>query len=104
MSGGVAYVLDFDEIYCNKSMVLLEKIEWEEELNEIKAMIEKHVEYTASPLGKRVLKDWTSYSLRFTKVIPKDYKNMIENIDKAYKAGLSGEEALMVAFEEHFKN
>jgi len=104
MSGGVAYILDFDEIYCNKSMVLLEKIESKEELNEIKDMIGKHVEYTGSPQGKKVLADWKGYSLRFSKVIPKDYKRMLENIDKAHKAGLNGEEALMVAFEEHFKN
>ena len=104
MSGGVAYILDFDEIYCNKSMVLLEKIESEEELDEIRGMIEKHVEYTGSPQGTKVLADWKGYAQRFTKIIPKDYKRMIENIAKAHKAGLSGEEALMVAFEEHFKN
>lgn len=104
MSGGEAYILDFDEIYCNKSLVLLEKIESEEELKEIKDMIEKHVEYTGSPLGKKVLDDWKGYSLRFSKIIPKDYKRMLENIDKAHKAGFSGEEALMVAFEESLKN
>ncbi|MDR3601961.1 MAG: glutamate synthase large subunit [Desulfosporosinus sp.] len=104
MSGGVAYILDFDEIYCNKSLVLLEEIESQEELNEIKVMIEKHVGHTGSPLGKKVLNDWKSYSLRFRKVIPKDYKRMLENIDKAYKAGFSGEEALMAAFEESLKN
>lgn len=100
MSGGVAYILDFDEIYCNKSMVLLETIESEEELKEIKDMIGKHVEYTGSPQGKKVLEDWKGYSTRFTKIIPKDYKRMLENIDRAHKEGLSGEEALMVAFEE----
>ena len=104
MSGGVAYILDFNEVYCNKSLVLLEVIEYEEEMNEIKAMIEKHVEYTDSPLGKRILEDWKGYSLRFSKVIPKDYKRMLENIDKAHKAGFSGEKALMVAFEESLKN
>ncbi|MDR3540656.1 MAG: glutamate synthase large subunit [Desulfosporosinus sp.] len=104
MSGGVAYILDFDEVYCNKSMVLLEKIESEEELNEIKIMIEKHVKLTNSPRGKKVLNDWNSYSLRFTKVIPKDYKRMLANIDKAHKAGFSGEEALMAAFEESLKD
>ena len=103
MSGGVAYILDFDEIYCNKSLVLLEKIESEEELQEIKGMIEKHVAYTGSPLGKRVLADWQSSARRFTKVIPKDYKRMLQNIDLAHKSGLSGEEALMAAFEENFK-
>ncbi len=102
MSGGTAYILDFDEIYCNKSMVLLEKIEAEEELNEIKEMIQKHVELTGSPQGKKVLDDWKNYSLRFTKVIPKDYKRMLANIEKAHKAGFSGEEALMVAFEQNF--
>ncbi|MFZ3372802.1 MAG: glutamate synthase large subunit, partial [Desulfitobacteriaceae bacterium] len=101
MSGGVAYILDFDEIYCNKSIVLLEKIEAAAELKEIKDMIGKHVEYTDSPLGKKVLADWTNYSLRFSKVIPKDYKRMLENIAKAHKAGFSGEEALMVAFEDN---
>lgn len=103
MSGGVAYILDFDEIYCNKSLVLLEKIESEEELTEIKIMIEKHVGYTGSPLGKKVLDDWKGYSERFTKVIPEDYKRMLENIDKAHKAGFSGEEALMVAFKDSLK-
>lgn len=103
MSGGVAYLLDFDEKFCNTSLVSIEKIESAEELNDIKRMIENHVAYTSSPKGKKVLADWNNYSLRFTKVIPKDYKRMLENIDKAHKAGLSGEEALMVAFEEHFK-
>lgn len=103
MSGGIAYILDFDEVTCNTSMVSLEKFESEEEMKEVKEMIQRHVEYTGSPLGKKVLENWKTYSLRFTKVIPKDYKRMLANIDKAHQAGLSGEEALMVAFEEHFK-
>jgi len=99
MSGGIAYILDFDEIYCNKAMVLLEKIGSEEELKEIKQMIEKHVMYTGSPVGKKVLEDWEKTSQRFTKIIPKDYKRMLENIDKAHQAGLTGDKALMAAFE-----
>lgn len=99
MSGGIAYILNFDEIYCNKSMVILENNISEEEMNEIKEMIAKHVNYTGSSLGKKVLEDWKNCSAKFTKVIPIDYKRMIENIDKAHKAGLNGEEALMAAFE-----
>lgn len=99
MSGGIAYVLDFDEVYCNKSLVLLEKLEDQCEIDEIKSMIERHVEYTSSPLGRRILEDITNYLPRFTKVIPKDYKQMLENIDRAHKAGLAGDEALMAAFE-----
>jgi glutamate synthase (ferredoxin) len=104
MSGGIAYILDFDEIYCNKSMVILEKFSSEEEMNEIKAMIMKHVEYTGSPQGRKVLDDWENYASRFTRVIPKDYKRMIENIDQAHRAGFSGDEALMVAFKEAYKD
>jgi glutamate synthase (ferredoxin) len=104
MSGGIAYLLDFDEAYCNKSMVSLEKPESEEELNELRGMIEKHVEYTNSPQGRKILADWKNYAQRFTKVIPLDYKRMLENIAKAHKAGLSGQEALMAAFEENFKD
>ncbi|HEX2926888.1 MAG TPA: glutamate synthase large subunit, partial [Ruminiclostridium sp.] len=99
MSGGIAYILDFDEEYCNKSMVLLEKLEDQCEIDEIKAMIEKHVEYTGSPLGRKVLNDMAKYLPRFTRVIPKDYKQMLENINRAYKEGLVGDEALMAAFE-----
>ena len=99
MSGGIAYILNFDEIYCNKSMVSLEEISSEEEMNEIKVMIQKHVEYTGSPLGRKILDDWKNCAQKFTKVIPKDYKRMLENIDRAHKAGLKGDEALMAAFK-----
>ncbi len=99
MSGGIAYILDFDERYCNKSMVLLEDFESEREMEEVRCMIEKHVEFTGSPLGKRVLGDWAEYSKRFTRVIPKDYKKMMQNIEKAKSEGLEGEAALMAAFE-----
>lgn len=103
MSGGIAYILDFEEINCNKAMVNLEEITSDEEMNELKEMIQKHVAYTGSPQGKRILADWQSYSQRFTKVIPKDYKKMIANIDKAHKSGLTGDEALMAAFAELYK-
>ncbi len=104
MSGGVAYLLDFDDVTCNKSIVKLEKISSDEEMYQVRSMIKKHVEYTGSPLGKKVLANWKRYVNRFTKVIPKDYKRMLESIDKAYKAGLSGEEALMMAFEKNHKD
>ncbi|MBF7097060.1 glutamate synthase large subunit [Alkalibacter mobilis] len=104
MSGGIAYVMDLDETYCNKAMINLEKIDSSEELEDLKSMIEKHVECTDSPLGEKVLKDWGSYSARFTKVIPVDYKRMLVNIEKAHNAGMTGDEAVMVAFEEIYKN
>lgn len=100
MSGGIAYILDFDPIYCNKSMVSLEKIEDAKEKDEVRDMIQKHVKYTGSILGKRILADWEDYVSRVTKIIPQDYKRMLTYIEKAHKNGLSGDEAMMAAFAE----
>lgn len=104
MSGGIAYVLDFDENNCNKSIVKLESIKSEKELKEIKILIENHVEYTGSTKGKWILEDWKNYSKRFTKIIPVDYKEMLINIDKAHSLGLKGHEALSFAFKERYNN
>ncbi|QSX08981.1 glutamate synthase large subunit [Alkalibacter rhizosphaerae] len=104
MSGGIAYVLDLDEQNCNNAMVWMEKLGSTQEKDEVKTFIENHVRYTNSTLGKKILHNWSSYSERFTKVIPKDYKRMLENIEKAHQAGLSGDEAWMMAFEENYKD
>lgn len=104
MSGGIAYVLDVDGTFpnhVNKEMVLLENLEKETEINEVKGLIEKHVEYTCSSLGRSVLENWDVSLSQVVKVIPKDYKRVLEAIERATQAGLSGEEAIMAAFEEN---
>ncbi|MCB0171543.1 MAG: glutamate synthase large subunit, partial [Anaerolineae bacterium] len=61
MSGGFAYVLDWEGDFatrCNPEMVDLDRLELAEEIVEVKAMIERHVQYTNSELGRRVLADW----------------------------------------------
>jgi len=104
MSGGIAYVLDLDESRCNRSMIEFKEIDSEEEQNELRGMIEKHVIYTGSPLGKVLLSDWRYSIGRFMKIIPHDYKRMLKNIEQAYHQGLCGEEALMAAFENFSQN
>jgi len=102
MSGGIAYVLDWDGDFatrCNKEMVDLDRLDLAEEIVEIKAMIERHVQYTNSDLGRRVLNDWREMVPKFVKVYPKDYKRMLEIIAQVEAEGLSGEEAIMTAFE-----
>ncbi len=99
MSGGIAYVLDFDEVRCNKALVLLEPFVSDAESAQIRALIEKHAELTGSPLAKRILADWEAYAPRFTRVIPKDYKKMLSYIDDAHAQGLTGDDALMAAFQ-----
>ncbi len=103
MSGGIAYILDEEgsfSILCNQSMVELEGLE-EEDFDEIKNMIKRHVECTQSERGKGILSQWGSFNGKFLKVIPKDYKRMLAAINRVKDAGLSGDEALMAAFEEN---
>ena len=107
MSGGIAYVLDETGDFktrCNQEMVLLESLADQAEIEEVKDMIASHVAYTGSELGQRILDGWQEKHADFVKVIPKDYKRMVEAIEKAHKTGLSGDEALMAAFEENHKD
>ncbi|WP_042165852.1 glutamate synthase large subunit [Paenibacillus gorillae] len=106
MSGGIAYVYDeHGEFYknCNIEMVLLERVEEEADVAELKGLLEKHVQYTESGLASRVLNDWDTSLNKFVKVIPKDYKKMLEHIRKAEDSGLADDAALLAAFEASMK-
>ena len=104
MSGGVAYVLDNDgdfAIRCNTEMVGLEKLEDPEEVQDVRLLIQRHREYTDSQLGAFVLDNWESAVPKFVKVMPRDYKRMLEAMNRVIASGLSGEDAVMAAFEEN---
>ncbi|MEW4368520.1 glutamate synthase large subunit [Paenibacillus kandeliae] len=106
MSGGIAYVLDPSHDFvgrCNLEMVLLEDIEDADELAEVRSLIEQHVRHTGSEAGKRVLEDWEHQSKDFVRIIPKDYKRMLEQIRKVHEKGLTGEAALLAAFEANMR-
>ena len=107
MSGGVAYVLDETGDFANRvnvQMVGIEKLEEGKEIAEVKAMIQKHVDYTKSVRGKAILDGWTTWLPKFVKVMPKDYKRMLACIDRAHAQGLTGDEAIMAAFEENARD
>lgn len=107
MSGGIAYVLDEDETFpkrCNFEMVLLEKLENTDEINEVKELVQQHLKYTQSQRAQRVLTNWDEMLPKFVRVIPKDYKRMTEAIERSRKMGLSGEEAIMGAFKENISD
>lgn len=107
MSGGIAYVLDEKSDFlpkCNKEMVDIEYLADEEEINELKSMISNHLKYTDSDVARRVLDNWDGYMPKFVKVIPKDFKRMLAAIKRVQSSGLTGEEALMAAFEENNKD
>lgn len=106
MSGGIAYVIDWDGAFksrCNLEMVTLESLQDEFEINEIKELIEKHQKLTGSPLAGRVLKDWARFVPMFVKVIPQDYQRMLKAFEEVKAAGLSGDEAVKAAFELNSK-
>lgn len=102
MSGGIAYVLDVTGDFikrCNLEMVLLEQVAEPEEADQLRTLISRHVLYTDSIVGRRVLDNWNDLLPKFVRVIPKDYKRMLEQIRKVENEGLKGEAALLAAFE-----
>jgi glutamate synthase (NADPH) large chain len=102
MSGGTAYVIDWDGDFkrkCNREMIDLDPLDDCAEIEEVKDMIRTHSELTGSLLGYRVLSNWNEFVARFVKVMPKDYKRMLKAFRDVESAGLSGDEAVMAAFE-----
>ncbi len=102
MSGGIAYVLDENKAFnknCNKEMVDLKKLEDREEIKQVHDLIRRHYEYTGSLLAKRILDNWTDMVPQFVKVLPRDYDKMLKAISQMHETGLTGEEALLAAFE-----
>jgi glutamate synthase (ferredoxin) len=107
MSGGIAYILDESGDFatrCNISMVGLEKLEDPEEIKDLKQLIQQHVDYTESAIGERVLADWNAIAPKFVKVMPKDYKRVLQAIKEALEDGLSGDDALNAAFEANSRD
>ena len=106
ISGGIAYVLDENShLYrnLNKAMIAIEKVENKYDIQELRAMIEEHVENTGSARGKEILADFDAYLQKFKKIIPHDYKKMIALASKWEERGMSSEQAQMEAFNESFQ-
>ncbi|SHG99086.1 glutamate synthase (NADPH/NADH) large chain [Chryseolinea serpens] len=85
MSGGIAYVFDPERALdrlCNKDMVDVETMETEDKV-EVKAMIEKHFKYTGSDPAEWILEKWEEASELFVKVMPKDYKAVLQKAKAA---------------------
>ena len=90
MSGGIAYVLDAGQTFrrrCNTDMVALEPLEEIEDVQLVRSLIARHVQYTGSELGSRVLQDFDALRTLFVKVMPKDYRRVLEAQARASAAG-----------------
>ncbi len=81
MSGGIAYVLDMAgdfDYYCNKGLVDLSPVDEKADIQELQELINKHLLYTQSSLASKILTRWDEYLPKFVKVIPFEYKKVLE--------------------------
>ncbi|MGH3106251.1 MAG: glutamate synthase subunit alpha, partial [Rubrobacteraceae bacterium] len=86
MSGGIAFVLDEEEVFeklCNMDMVGFEAVEYAEDMALLRGMVERHLEWTESAVAERVLENWEEILPRFVKVMPNDLKRVLKERQEA---------------------
>ena len=101
MSGGVAYVYDPHgkfPVLVNYEMVELEPLE-PGDLDLLRETVTRHVEYTGSTVGRRILDDWTVEAPHFRKVMPLDYKRVLGVLAEAEARGLDEAETAVLVME-----
>ncbi len=96
MSGGVAFVLDLDQRRVNPEMVELEPLT-EEDRDLVHSLVSAHQEETGSPVAEALLADWAGTLDRFVKVMPKDYKRVLQARARAFAEGRDVDQAIMEA-------
>ena len=90
MSGGRAFVFDdqgdFSTRRCNKASVDLEPLVTEQDIAEVRALLERHRDYTGSPRAAWILEHWAEAQAKFIKVFPHEYKRVlgVERVDTIY--------------------
>jgi len=94
MSGGKAFVLDLVPTRVNPELVDLAPLTPDEQ-NVLRGLVGKHLAETGSAVADRLLADWPAAVGRFTAVVPRDYKRVMELIRTAEAAGRNVDEAVM---------
>ena len=90
MSGGIAYIWDPEDQFhqqCNLEMVALEAMVEDDDISELRRLIENHQRYTGSTVAQRVLDTWQTSLREFVKVMPTDYKRVLEARKQQVSAG-----------------
>jgi glutamate synthase domain-containing protein 2/glutamate synthase domain-containing protein 3 len=84
MSGGIAYVMDgtreFRETRCNHETVELLTVSQTEDQDELFGLVQQHVRYTDSDVGRWVLQNWPQSQADFVKVFPTEYRLALERL------------------------
>ena len=99
MSGGIAYVLDVDGRFrerVNREMVELEDLDSEDDVR-LFGLVERHLHETESPVARRLLDDWSASLQRFVKVMPTDYRRVLDAQARAAREGTDPVVAMMEA-------
>jgi glutamate synthase (NADPH/NADH) large chain len=96
MSGGTAFLLDANIEHINQDMVGLEDLDAEDG-NWLAGIVAEHAEQTGSLIAQELLADWPSSLRRFAKVMPRDYRRVLDAIALAESEGRNVDEAIMEA-------
>lgn len=89
MSGGIAYIYDPAGVFpdkCNMGMVNLERVETTAEKRTLQEYVSEHLQCTSSPVAQELLADWETSVSKFVKVMPTDYKRVLNTLDEEEKA------------------
>ncbi|MBU4304941.1 MAG: hypothetical protein KJ893_04890 [Candidatus Omnitrophica bacterium] len=92
MSGGIAYIYNEDKLFkqrCNLTMVELEQLNAEDK-NTVYRLINNHHKYTRSRQARKILDDFEQNIKKFVKVMPLEYKRILESKEPEEKSGLNG--------------
>ena len=107
MSGGIAYVLDENRDFykrLNKELVSFEEVTGKYDVLGLKELIREHVACTNSEKGKRILEHFSEYLPKFKKIVPHDYRRMMNAIVQMEEKGLNSEQAQIEAFYANIKD
>ncbi len=107
MSGGIAYVFDehgdFSEKRCNRDSVDLEALIESDDFQQVRDLVERHLELTGSPRAKWILDNWNEAAARFIKVFPHEFKRVL-GISRTEQAYVPGEPMTGVMAEEQVQH
>jgi glutamate synthase (NADPH/NADH) large chain len=96
MSGGRGFVLDLDPSLVNGDLVDVEPVSVEDD-DTLRAIVSSHAGYTDSAVARELLRDWPAARVRFSAVMPRDYKRVLAATRQARAAGEDVDAAVMAA-------
>ena len=107
MSGGVAWVLDEAGDFatrCNQELVTLSPLLDRDEAEHLRELVRRHAAATHSSRAKKILEAWDEFAPKFVRVMPNDYRRVLEAQARMREKGLPEEEAVMAAFDENARS